>query len=107
MVNAQRFEIWGVQLNPTQGKERNKLRPCVIISPNELSKLSTVIVAPMTTKGFTYPCRIQCKFQNKKGLILLDQMRAIDKSRLTNKFGVLEKKQQLELCSLIQELFAY
>jgi mRNA interferase MazF len=104
---VQRFEIWLVELNPTQGREINKTRPCVIISPNELSALSTVIVAPMTTKGFSYPSRISVTFQNKTGLILLDQMRAIDKSRLVKCLGMLETATQFELCDCLQEMFAY
>lgn len=72
ILSIQRFEIWLVSLNPTKGREINKTRPCVVISPNEMSALSTVIVALMTTKGFKYPCRVECEFTGKKGLILLD-----------------------------------
>jgi len=109
MVNekVQRFEIWLVQLNPTKGKEINKTRPCVILSPNEISALSTTLVAPMTTKGFDFPCRITCTFQTKKGLILLDQIRAVDKTRLIKKLGSLPEQTQIELCNTLQELFAF
>lgn len=102
-----RFEIWLVNLNPTKGREINKTRPCVVISPNEMSALSTVIVAPMTTKGFAYPCRVECEFTGKKGLILLDQMRAVDKTRLVKKLGALDDKVQLKLCAALQELFVF
>jgi len=102
-----RFEIWLVQLNPTKGREINKTRPCVIISPDEMSALSTVLVAPMTTRGFDFPFRIQCTFKQKKGLILLDQSRAVDKSRLVKKLGVLESSIQIELCECLQEMFTY
>jgi len=104
---ANRFDIWLVDLNPTKGKEINKTRPCVVISPNEMSALSTVLMAPMTTKGFTFPCRITCSFKGKKGLILLDQIRAIDKSRLLKKLGVVSSKTQVALCSCLQEMFEY
>ena len=107
MSSVSRFQVWLVSLNPTKGKEINKTRPCVVISPNEMSALSTVLVAPMTTKGFEFPCRIKCKFKNKKGLILLDQIRAVDKSRLIKKLGSIDEKTQLELCNTLQELFAY
>ena len=102
-----RFQVWLVTLNPTQGKEINKTRPCVVISPNELSALSTVLVAPMTTKGFDFPCRIRCDFKGKNGLILLDQIRAVDKIRLVKKLGAIDENTQVELCSALQELFAY
>ena len=107
MDNIKRFDVWLVDLNPTKGREINKTRPCVVVSPNEMSALSTVLLAPMTTKGFDYPCRIECKFKGKKGLILLDQIRAVDKSRLIKKVGVISSKTQLELCSRLQEMFAY
>jgi mRNA interferase MazF len=72
-----------------------------------MSALSTVLVAPMTTKGFDFPCRIKCKFKNKNGLILLDQVRAVDKSRLVKKLGSIDEKTQVDLCNTLQELFAY
>ncbi len=102
-----RFEIWLVQRDPTQGSEIKKTRPCVILSPDEMRSLKTAIVAPMTSKGFTYPTRIQYKFQGKKGLILLDQMRAVDKSRLVQKLGELTKSAQIKVINCLQELFAY
>ena len=101
-----RFEIWLVQLDPTQDSEIKKTRPCVVISPDEMSALKTAIVAPMTSKGFSYPTRIQYTFQGKKGLILLDQMRAVDKSRLIQKLGVISQSAQMKTIKCLQELFA-
>lgn len=103
----ERFDVWLVELNPTKGREINKTRPCVVISPNEMSSLSTVLMAPMTTKGFEFPCRISCKFKGKNGLILLDQIRAVDKSRLVKKLGEVSAKPQKELCSCLQEMFEF
>jgi len=105
--NVQRFEIWLVQLDPTQGFEIKKTRPCVVISPDEMSALKTAIVAPMTSKGFSYPTRIPYTFQGKKGLILLDQMRAVDKSRLIQKLGAAPQSVQTKIINCLQELFAY
>ena len=105
--NIKRFEIWLVNLNPAKGREINKTRPCVVISPNELSALATVLVAPMTTKGFEYPCRVECELLGKKGLILLDQIRAVDKVRLVKKLGILDDKTQVKLCDSLQELFVF
>lgn len=102
----QRFDIWLVQLDPTQGSEIKKTRPCVILSPDEMSSLTTALVAPMTSKGFAYPTRIQCTFEGKSGLILLDQMRAVDKTRLVQKLGVISQPVQIELIRCLQELFA-
>lgn len=105
--DVHRFEIWLVQLDPVQGSEIKKIRPCVVISPDEMSSLKTVIIAPMTTKGFHYPTRIQITFQGKKGLILLDQMRAIDKSRLIQKLGNIPKSVKIKVINCLHELFAY
>lgn len=102
-----RFDIWLVQLDPTKGSEIKKTRPCVVISPDEMASLRTAIVAPMTSKGFNFPTRIQCTFQGKKGLILLDQIRAVDKSRLVQKLGFISKHTQIKTISCLQEIFAY
>jgi mRNA interferase MazF len=102
-----RHEVWLVSLDPTKGKEIKKTRPCVIISPNEISALATVIVAPMTTQGFHFPVRVKCKFQDKDSLILLDQMRAVDKQRLVKKMGSLDRRTARKLSDILVEMFAY
>jgi len=103
----ERFQVWLVELNPTQGSEINKRRPCIITSPNELSALETVIVAPMTTKGFKLACRVDLHFRNKNGLILLDQIRTIDKSRLISQLGTINESTQFDLCNKLQEMFSF
>ena len=103
----QRFDIWLIQLDPTQGSEIKKTRPCVILSPDEMSSLKTAIVTPMTSKGFNFPTRIQCTFQKKQGLILLDQMRAVDKSRLIQKLGQVSQNTQVKIINCLQELFSF
>ena len=78
-----RGEIWLINLNPTLGSEIKKTRPCVVVSPQDMNDyLRTVIIAPMTTKGRAAGFRVPITHDGKKGLILLDQMRAIDKTRL-------------------------
>jgi mRNA interferase MazF len=104
--NVHRYEIWLVQLYPTHDAEIKKTRPCVVISTDEMSALKTAIVAPMTSKGFRYPTRIPCTFQGKKGLILLDQMRVVDKSRLIQKMGVISQSVLIKTNNCLQELFA-
>ena len=107
MVKAiHRFEVWWVNLEATKGSEIRKTRPCVIISPDELAALKTVIVAPMTSQGFDFPSRISCEFAEKQALILLDQMRAVDKDRLLEKMGILEASVQKKVISCLLELFA-
>ena len=107
MPDIARFQVWFVKLNPTKGREISKTRPCIVISPDEMAALSTVLVAPMTTKGFHFPSRVICECQGKKGMILLEQIRAVNKSRLVKELGVIGETTQKELCRRLQELFAY
>jgi mRNA interferase MazF len=100
-----RFEIWLVGLDPTMGQEIKKTRPCVIISPDEVMALSTVIVAPLTSKGFSFPGRVPTTFDGKQGLILLDQLRAVDKKRLHRRLGELDAETCQTLCARLQEYF--
>src|SRR6266700_197761 len=102
-----RGEIWLVNLDPTIGSEIRKTRPCVVVSPGEMhDHLRTVIVAPMTTKSRPAPFRIGITHRGQKGLILLDQMRAVDKARLAKKSGVVSAKTLTSTLSTLQEVFA-
>ena len=102
-----RGEIWMVGLDPTVGSEIRKTRPCVVISPSEMHEfLRTVIVAPMTTRSRPAPFRIGVTHGGKKGLILLDQMRAVDKSRLARKSGTVSAKTLSLTLTVLQEIFA-
>ena len=88
-----RGEIWLVNLDPTVGSEIGKTRPCVVLSPAEMhDHLRTVIVAPMATKSRSAPFRIAVTHGGRKGLILLDRMRAVDKVRLAKKLGAASAK---------------
>jgi mRNA interferase MazF len=102
-----RFDVYLINLDPTMGSEIQKTRPCLIISPDEMNRhIRTVIVAPMTTAGKDYPTRIKCKFKKKKGQIVLDQIRTIDKTRLIKKLGKIDPETQIEVISVLQKLFA-
>ena len=101
-----RGEIWLVNLDPTVGSEIRKTRPCVVLSPAEMhDHLRTVIVAPMTTKSRAAPFRIGVTHGGRKGLILLDQMRAVDKVRLATKLGAVPAKTLTTALSTLQEVF--
>lgn len=102
-----RGEIWLVTLDPTVGSEIKKARPCVVVSPPELNDhLRTVIVAPMTSKGFAAPFRIAVTHANIDGLILLDQIRAVDKARLAKRVGCVSPKTLNTVLGALQEVFA-
>ena len=104
---VKRFDVYLVNLDPTIGSEIKKTRPCLIISPDEMNRwIRTVIVAPMTTKGQSYPTRVPCEFQGKEGQVVLDQIRTVDKSRLVQKLGRIDKATQREVVVTIAEMFA-
>jgi mRNA interferase MazF len=99
------YDVYLINLDPTTGREIKKKRPCLIISPDEMNdNLQTVMVAPMTTKSHDYPSRIKVDFRNKTGWIVLDQMRTIDKSRLTRKLGEVDRKTVQKIKSVIKEM---
>ncbi len=101
-----RFDVYLVILDPTIGSEIQKTRPCVIISPDEMNRhVATMIVAPMTTKGRSYPTRVACTFQGKDGQVVLDQIRTVDKLRLARKLGRLKVGIQREGLSVLTEMF--
>jgi mRNA interferase MazF len=103
-----RFDVYLINLDPTVGSEIQKTRPCLIISPDEMNRhIRTVIAAPMTTAGKDYPTRVKCKFKKKKGQIVLDQIRTIDKTRLVKKLGKIDPETQIEVISILQRLFAF
>ncbi len=103
-----RFDVYLINLDPTIGSEIQRTRPCLIISPDEMNRhIRTVIVAPMTSAGKDYPTRVSCKFKKKKGQIVLDQIRTIDKTRLIKKLGSINPETQLEVISVLQRLFAF
>jgi mRNA interferase MazF len=102
-----RGDIWLVNLDPTVGSEIKKSRPCVIISPPELhDHLRTVVVAPMTTGSHPAPFRIPVRHAGKRGLILLDQIRSVDKTRLAKKLGAISDKTLVATLTTLQEVFA-
>ena len=102
-----RGEIWLVNLDPTVGSEIRKTRPCLVVSPPEMHDyLRTVLVAPMTTAGREAPFRISVTHGGRKGLILLDQIRAVDKTRMAKKLGLVSPKTLTATLRTLQEVFA-
>ncbi len=102
-----RGEVWLVGLDPTLGSEIQKTRPCVIVSPPEThDHLRTVLAAPMTTGNRPAPWRIALRFGGKDGLILLDQMRALDKQRLIRRLGAVDAVTLGEALDRLREVFA-
>ena len=104
---AARGEVYLIRLDPTQGSEIRKTRPCLIVSPNELNEhLRTVMVAPMTTAGQAYPWRVQCRFQGRNGFVATDQLRTVDVERLARRLGRLAPNSVSRVLNVLQEMFA-
>ena len=102
-----RFDVYFVNLDPTIGSEIKKTRPCVIVSPNEMNHyISTVIVAPITSKLRNYPTRVSCKVESKQGQIVIDQIRTVDKERLIKKVDTLNKLTQSKVLNVLKEMFS-
>jgi mRNA interferase MazF len=102
-----RGDVWLARLDPTEGREIRKTRPCLVISPPELHDfLDIVIIAPMTTGSRPAPFRLPTNFSGKRGFILLDQIRTIDKRRLTRRLGVIGRQDLSTTLALLQELFS-
>ena len=102
-----RGDVWLAALDPTVGSEVRKARPCVVVSPPEMhDHLRTVIVAPMTTGAHGAPFRIPVAFGGKKGLILLDQVRTLDKIRLARKLGAVSPATLAVTLRTLREVFA-
>lgn len=101
-----RFDVFLVNLDPSVGSEIQKTRPCVVVSPDESNRhIATVIIAPMTTRGTTYPTRVPCKFQGKEGQIVLDQIRTVDKVRLPRRLSRLSPTEQKQVLAVLAEMF--
>jgi mRNA interferase MazF len=102
-----RFDVYLVTLDPVVGSEIRKTRPCLVVSPNEINHhLRTLIVAPMTTRGRSYPSRVPCRFHGKDGEVALDQLRSVDRARLLRRLGRLDAKTQKAVLDALHEMFA-
>ena len=102
-----RFDVHLVRLDPTEGHEIRKTRPCVVVSPDDMNHhIGAVIVAPMTTKGRPYPTRVAVRFGGKVGLVVLDQIRTVDKDRLVKRLGRLDEETGKAVLRNLQEIFA-
>ena len=103
---VKRGEVWLVALDPTIGSEIQKSRPCLIISPPELhDHLRTVIAAPMTTGSRPAGFRVPVSFQGKTGLVLLDQIRTLDKQRLVKRLGAVSAPTLAMTLTTLRNLF--
>jgi mRNA interferase MazF len=99
------YEVYWISLDPTQGSEMAKTRPCVIVSPNEMNQfLKTLVIIPITSTIKPYPWRIQCTISGKQGSIAPDQIKVVDRVRIGSRIGALSKPEVLELKDILQRM---
>ena len=104
--DVRRGDVFLVSLDPARGGEIQKVRPCVIVSPDELnSYLRTFIVAPLTTGGHPYPFRVPCRFEGRSGYVVIDQIRTVDRERLVRRLGKLSTSTLGRVLAILQEMF--
>ena len=105
-MELKQYQIALVNLDPTIGSEMKKTRPCVIISPNEMNKyLQTIVVAPMTSRSKPYPTRVEVRHNKKKGWIVLDQIRTVDRQRIVKVLATLLEKEISNIKAIIKETY--
>jgi mRNA interferase MazF len=105
-MEIKQYQIVLVNLDPTNGGEMKKTRPCVVISPDEMNKyLQTIVVAPMTSSSKPYPTRVEVKHNKTKGWVVLDQIRTIDRKRIVKLFNSLTDKEVYKVKTIIQETY--
>ena len=105
-MELKQYQIVLVNLDPTIGSEMKKMRPCVIISPNEMNRyLQTIVIAPMTSSSKPYPTRIAIRHKITKGWIVLDQIRTVDRQRIVKILDNLADKEILLVKKILQETY--
>ena len=104
---VERGDVWLARLDPTEGREVKKTRPCLVVSPPEIHDyLEIIIAAPLTSGSQPARYRIATQFGNKDGFILLEQIRVLDKRRLVRRLGAIEHNTLSAVLTTLQELFA-
>jgi mRNA interferase MazF len=105
-MELRQYQIVLVNLNPTVGNEIKKTRPCVVVSPNEMNRfLQTIVLAPMTSSSKNYPTRVEVDHDKKKGWVVIDQIRTVDRKRVIKILGDLTEKEITQIKSVLKETF--
>lgn len=104
-MDITQYRVYLINLDPTLGHEIQKTRPCLVISPNEMNRhLQTVMIAPMTTQSHDYPTRVPLTFAHKRGWIVLDQIRTVDRRRLVKDLGKVESRTVSKVKAVLNEM---
>jgi len=106
-MGPRRGEVYLCELDPAVGSEMRKTRPVLVVSPDELNDHArSCLVAPLTTGGHPYPFRVACRFRGTSGHVAVDQMRAVDMTRLARRLGRLSTSTTARVLAVAREMFA-
>jgi mRNA interferase MazF len=104
-MGIKQYQVYWTNLDPTLGSEIKKVRPCLVVSPNEMNQyLSTIIIAPLTSKSRNYPTRVKTTIASKPSWIVLDQLRCIDKARLYKLIATIDEKTVSKVKEVIKNM---
>ncbi|ALL15373.1 type II toxin-antitoxin system PemK/MazF family toxin [Caulobacter henricii] len=98
-------EVWLTRLDPTEGSEIRKTRPCLIVSPDRLSHHDIFIIAPMSSGDAKARFRIEVEFQGRAGRVLPDQVRAMVKNRPIRRLGRQDDEALYQVLSGLRLMF--
>ena len=111
-------EVWDVNLEPTQGHEQSKTRPCVVISNDQMNtKMGLSIIVPFTGTGWytksgkLSPAMIEILAPegglDKDSYSMAFQVRTVSHSRFAKKRGLLSQAKLLEIVGTVQDIINF
>jgi len=111
-------EVWDVRLDPVQGHEQSKTRPCIVISNDQMNtKMALSIIVPLTGTGwYTKSGKLSSAMVkvsapegglNKDSYSMAFQVRAVSHSRFAQKRGALSPDKLLAVVRSVQEIINF
>ena len=101
-----RGEVWLANLDPTVGREIRKTRPFLIVSPDSMNRfLATVTAMPLTSGSSPARFRVPVEFKRTNGLLLCDQLRTLDRSRLVKRLGAVDDPVLEGALAVLRDMF--
>jgi mRNA interferase MazF len=105
-LDIRRGDIWWVSLDPTQGAEIRKTRPCIVITHDTLNRLRrTVVVIPLSTAARPHPpITVPVSCRGKSAVAVVDQIRAVARHRLKSKVEAMAPEEFAEVCQAVSAI---
>ena len=103
---SRRGEVWLTRLDPTEGCEIRKTRPCLVVSADAMNAhLGTIIVMPLTSGSRPTRFRVQTDFRKVPGLLSGDQIRCVSTERLIRRLGTVDDGSLSAALAVLREMF--